>query len=354
MKKLLLLLFILFSFNLESQVIYFDYIENRNWLGTWEVGNGNNTGSYNNFFVSSNLSAVLIGKGGGSSPTEDGVYFLPNITGLSPNNSYLFSFRLASYRTSSTGTTSGVDASDFMNLSVSTDGGNTWTSEIRITGFNNAFWGYNNNSMISKIRNGTLITYTPSGGGNRTSTGDGYSMIILELPTGITQCSFRISLKANSDGEEWWIDNIELSQVTALPVELIEFYVEKKSTGNLIKWKTASENNSSHFIIKKSITGYFNDETYLAYVEAAGDNVGILNYEFFDFNPEKTINYYKLLQYDIDGQFQEYDIIASDNREEKKVVVNTFDLLGRPSNEYSKGIIIIHYSDGSYAKKFQN
>lgn len=352
MKKLLLLFILLSSFCLKSQVIYFDNIESGSWLGIWELGNGNNTGSYNNFFVSSNLSSVLIGKGNATSPTEDGVYFLPNITGLDPNNSYTFSFRLASYRTSSTGSTSGVDATDYMNLSISTDGGNTWTSEIRVTGFNNAFWNYNN-SYIYKIKNGTLTTYTPSGGGNRTLSNDGYSIIILEIPSGITQCSFRISLKANSDGEEWWMDNIELSQAIALPVELIEFYVEKKPTGNLIKWKTASEHNSSHFIIEKSMTGYFNDDSYLAYIKASGNSIEVLNYEFFDYYPEKTINYYKLLQYDIDGKFKEYNIIASDNREENKIV-NSFDLLGRPTNGYYKGFTIIQYSDGSCEKRFQN
>lgn len=338
--------------SISQGVLYYDRIEDWNWSGGWSVGFGNNTGFYSNAYVSPNLSTALIGVGNGSSNTEEGIYILPNKTGLNPNNTYTFSFRLASYRFSSTGSTSGVDANDFVNVSLSTNGGVTWTSEIRITGFSNAFWNYNNNAFILKLANGTLSTYSPTGGGNRTSTNDGYSFIVLELPSGITQCSVRIQTRVNSAGEEWWIDDIELSESVPLPVELVEFHGQEKKDGNSINWKTSSEFNSSHFILEKSTTGLFYENSYLYFVQSAGFSNELLEYSYFDPNPEKTINYYKLLQYDNDGQYKDYGIIAIDNRTDNQVIKKT-DLFGRIVDENFKGIIILHHSDGSLVKTYQ-
>lgn len=354
MRNLLVVLsFVMLSFFVKSQgVIYYDNIEAWNWPGGWAVGFGNNTGFYSNAFVSSNLSAALVGTGTGNSNIEEGYYILPNVTGLDVNNTYTFSFRLGSYRFSSTGSASGTDVTDYITVSYSTNNGTSWSNEIRVTGNNNSYWSYNNNAYILKFANGVMSTYTPVGGGNRTTLNDGYSSVILELPSGINQCSFRIYCRANAAGEEWWLDNFELSETVALPVELLEFYGEKKSFVNHIKWKTASEFNSSHFVLQKSTTGFFDDNSSIAYIESAGNSVQIIEYEHFDSNPEKTINYYRLLQYDIDGKYKEYDIISIDNRTNRLITKRT-DLFGREVDENYKGWILLQYSDGSLSKSFQ-
>jgi hypothetical protein len=353
MKIIKTIVFLILSKIILSQgTVYYDRIEDWNWASGWAVGYGNNTGFYSNAYVSPNLSTAIIGNGNASSNIEEGYYISPNITGLDPNNSYTFSFRLASYRFSSTGSTSGVDATDYVTLIISTDGGVTWNSEIRVTGRSNAFWDYNNNAFVLKSANGILSTYSPSGGGNRTSTNDGISTIVLELPPGITQYSFRIQTRVNSTGEEWWLDDIELSESVPLPVDLIEFYGEKKSNGNLIKWKTASEFNSSHFILQKSTTGLFLEESYLHFAQSAGNSTEEIDYSYFDENPDKTINYYKLLQYDIDGEFKDYGPISVDNSCVKQVIKKT-DLFGRIVDVSFTGIIILHYSDGTFVKSYQ-
>lgn len=355
MKKILfILVIIIINFkSLSQSPLYYDYIETYNWLGGWSVGFGSENNFFNNNSVSPNFSAATIGKGTSGSVVEEGYYLLPNVT-LNTNNTYNFSFRLGAYRTfNPTATTAGNDIADYITVMISTNGGSTWTSEIRVTGFSGAFWNYNTNAFILKTANGFMNTYTPAGGGNRTSTGDGYSTIILDIPPGTSQLSVRIQSRVNSAGEEWWFDNFELSQNISLPVELIEFTAEKEKTSNILKWSTASEYNSSHFILQKSTTGIFESNSDIANIQAAGNSNQVLEYRFVDTEIEESINYYRLIQYDNDGKFKEYDIIAVDNRSEKRVI-RTIDNLGRDIDQYYRGFYYIIYSDGSIERNFKN
>jgi hypothetical protein len=356
MKKLILLFSLLLTASLSSQtLIRYDNIENYNWTGSgWAVGFGSASGYYTNASVSSNSSAALIGSGNGSSPIEEGYYLLPNVTGLSSSNSYEFKFRLGAYRFSnSTASTSGNDASDYVTVQMSTDGGSTYTQEIRVTGFSNAIWNYNSAS-IYKISNGTLTTYSPTTGGNRTSTGDGYSSIILSLPYGITQCAFRIYCRSNSAGEEWWLDNIELWNVTPtpLPVELTYFEGNEEEGFNLLKWQTASESNSSHFIVEKSILGDFSEKIIVGSVLSSSYSQELIDYSLNDIKVDKVINYYRLTQYDRDGNYKVYPIVSIDNRI-KREIDKILDLTGREIENSYEGWVIIFYKDGTSEKTYQ-
>lgn len=352
MKLFSLVFTLLLSLNLFSQtLIKYDYIETWDWLGGWAVGFGSNTGFYTNAFVSSNLSTALVGSGNGSSPIEEGYYILPNVTGLDPTKLYYFKFRLGSYRFSNpSATTAGVDASDYINVFVSTNGGTTYTSEIRVTGFSNARWDYNTSGNIIKTANGTLTTYTPAVGGNRTSTGDGYSDIQLILPSGISQCTFRIQCRANSAGEEWWLDNFELYEEEALPVELTSFTCLHIDQGNVIKWQTASEHNSSHYILERSTTGEFNENNVVQIIQAAGNSTELLNYVSLDKEYSQTINYYRLTQVDIDGQFEVYGPISINNSFKVKKVVKVVNTLGQQVDETATGVLFEVYEDGTLNK----
>jgi len=185
-------------------------------------------------------------------------------------------------------------------VQLSTDGGTTYTSELRITGASNAFWDYNTAASYTKTANGTLTTIGPTAGGNRTATGDGYSVIQLNIPAGTTQIAIDIFARANSAGEEWWFDNFELTRTGGpLPVELLYFEGTPYSTYNHLKWATASEQNSSYFDIEKSTDG----ETWrtVATKPAAGNSTEKINYSYVDNIDQFTLHYYRLVQYDIDG-----------------------------------------------------
>lgn len=320
MKKIIILLYFLLSFILTysqtcSTLVVSDRIETYDWFGAWNTP-GPTWGYYTNASVSPNASAVLYGNGTGSSGIESQTYVLPNITGLLTTNSHIFRFRLASYRFTSTGSTSGVDAPDYVNVSISTNGGVTYVNELRVTGFSNAYWTYGSTAVASKTANGTLTTFAPTAGGDRTTTGDGYSYIEVLIPSGITQIAVRVLCVANSTGEEWWMDDFELFKVepcVPLPIELLWFKGQSKVNYNLLEWLTVSELNNHFFTLERSIDGIQWEIIHIE--EGSGNSNTPIAYEYKDYNFNKTItNYYRLSQTDYNGQSEYFSIISIDGQ----------------------------------------
>jgi hypothetical protein len=355
MKKLLFLFLLISNFTISQTLIAYDYIETMSW-GTggsgWTVGCGA-CGYYSNVSVSPTLSAALIGSGNGSSPIESGTYILSNITGLTLTSSYTLTFRVGAYRLGApSATTAGNDAADYFDVQYSTNGGVSYTTEIRVTGFSNASWNYNLNATASKIVNGSRTDFAPSAGGNRTTTGDGYSIIQLMIPIGVTQLAFRIPTRANSAGEEWWFDNFELWETpqTGMPVELVSFEGLNTEQGNLLIWKTASEYNSSYYLLERSTTGEFNENTIIGIKQAAGNSTELLTYTFVDNDYRSEINYYRITQVDFDGKFEVYGPISINNSFKIKKVIKVVNTLGQEVDETATGVLFEVYEDGTSKK----
>jgi hypothetical protein len=99
-----------------------------------------------------------------------------------------------------------------------------------------------------------------------------------------------------------------------LPVELHSFSANCSGEGNIkLTWVTASENNSSHFVIEHSGNG--NDWEIAGVINAAGFSQQILEYEF-DFRANSSLNYFRLKQIDIDGEvvaYPEIFVVCSPN-----------------------------------------
>jgi hypothetical protein len=355
MKNLILTLLFLFPFITKSQtVVEFDNMETSSTLyssaGWWTPAV--TAGWFNNTFVSSNLSAAIYGSGSGTSGNEQDWYSLPNKTGLDINKQYQLKFRLSSRTFSnSTAATRGVDVGDFVDVQVSRNGG-TFISELRITGNSNAQWTYASTGVVNHTANGTFTN-------SAAPTGDVYqapagttttapSTVYLTFPYGTSQLAIDLFCRVNSAGEEWWIDNIELLDITpiSLPVELISFDGLSTDEGNLLIWKTASEHNSDYFVIESSIDG----EKYnpVDVVKAAGNSVEILEYNLLDIKYTSNITYYRLVQYDFDGENKTYGPISVDNRVQKKKVVKIVTMTGQEVTEFvSGGIYLEVYEDGS-------
>jgi hypothetical protein len=348
--KQLLTLFLLITTLGFSQTLYkFDYVEtfDTDWSGIWWTPAAT-TNYYTNAFVSSTSSAVIYGTGNGSSAYESDWYSFPNLV-VDPAYDYQFKFRLASYRFTSTATTRGVDAADYITVQLSTDGGASYINELRVTGNANAFWDYNTAASYTKTANGTLTTIGPAAGGNRTTTGDGYSVIQLNIPAGTSQIAIDIFSRANSAGEEWWMDNFELTRTGGpLPVELLYFEGTAYSTYNILKWATASEQNSSYFGIERSTDG----ETWreIAQKQSAGNSTEKIEYYHLDNIDQSVLNYYRLVQYDIDGRFEIFGPIVLDNRTKEKKIVKYVNLLGQEVDSEVKGVLFEVYEDGTMKK----
>ena len=91
----------------------------------------------------------------------------------------------------------------------------------------------------------------------------------------------------------------KLRNAVILPVTLMNF--DAKTTNRFVKleWKTATEKNSSHFLLKRSGDGQNFQQ--LGKIQAAKESLGILQYQYVDRSPLKGNNYYQLEQFDGDG-----------------------------------------------------
>jgi hypothetical protein len=93
-----------------------------------------------------------------------------------------------------------------------------------------------------------------------------------------------------------------------LPVELHSFSANCSGEGNIkLAWVTASENNSSHFVIENSTNG--NEWEVAGVLNAAGSSQQILEYEF-EFRTHANLDYFRLKQVDMDGEVVTYPEIS--------------------------------------------
>ncbi len=97
-----------------------------------------------------------------------------------------------------------------------------------------------------------------------------------------------------------WTDNVSVTITCPAPVTWFDVDATPNNGGVDVYWATASEENTSHFIVQRSADGiHFED---LGSQPAAGNSNNIREYGFTDPSPYSGTSYYRIIQYDIDGQ----------------------------------------------------
>jgi hypothetical protein len=150
---------------------------------------------------------------------------------------------------------------------------------------------------------------------------------------------FGSTLKVSCDGDEADLTfaevnsagGVQLSGVTALPVELIRFETKREEGTVVLNWATASEHNNSHFEVEKSIDG--TTWTKMATIAGNGNSQKIINYHYEDHRAEMgKIIYYRLKQLDFDGVF-EYSFVrmVSDKMEAGTILTSVYP---NPTNKF--------------------
>ncbi len=87
----------------------------------------------------------------------------------------------------------------------------------------------------------------------------------------------------------------------ALPVQLLSFAARQYSNKQvMLTWSTATEQNSKEFGVQRSKDGVIWKE--IGVVSAAGNSSNTMNYSFVDQSPVSGVNYYLLMQHDLDGK----------------------------------------------------
>ena len=141
---------------------------------------------------------------------------------------------------------------------------------------------------------------------------------------------------------------VRLSNPVSLPVELLYFEGVKYPSFNNLKWATASEQNSSHFNIERSEDG--ENWRVIGGRVSAGNSQSLIKYSYLDYYNQDNIVYYRLVQYDIDGQHKIYGPISIEGFFSSKKIVKYINLAGQEVNETYKGFVFEVYEDGTMRK----
>jgi mannan endo-1,4-beta-mannosidase len=154
------------------------------------------------------------------------------------------------------------------------------------------------------------------------------------------------NLAAVQNTNQHLIDTYNNSSVIALenyesilPVSLTLFTARMQGKKIAIEWTTTMEVNSDHFEIKRSSNGvdFYSMATVTAKRQSTVDN----KYTVFDNTPSAGINYYQLIQYDIDGKSVNYGIRTINSNSLSMFSVKIYP---NPVNENS-GILLTNIKD---------
>jgi hypothetical protein len=105
----------------------------------------------------------------------------------------------------------------------------------------------------------------------------------------------------------WQLTNGASLDCTILPVELLSF--EGQAAGSMVDltWATASESNSSHFVVERlDPDGQF---TPIGTVAAVGESTTTTQYAVVDASPLPGTNHYRLTMVDMDGSSSTSDVV---------------------------------------------
>lgn len=194
-----------------------------------------------------------------------------------------------------------------------------------ITGSNisNNYWGswYNGGSGHSNPGNlnsafGGTVTLSAAdflsvssagAGGARQSDGSLPNLNFLKLLAGSDVINKGINVGLPYIGDAPDLGAYE-NGAAPVPVTLVEFTATAKADKTvLLRWKTSTEINSDYFVIERSADGV--NFSQLAIVNANDNSSSIINYEFIDNTPGKSLNFYRLKMVDNDSRFK-YSNIA--------------------------------------------
>jgi hypothetical protein len=121
------------------------------------------------------------------------------------------------------------------------------------------------------------------------------------------------------------ITAVDPSPLTQQPILFTLFNAKCDNKKVLLTWKTALEQNSSHFDIEKSEDGIH--WTVIGSLPASGNSNSERNYSFMDNNSAQN-NYYRIVEFDLNGRSQFTSIVQATCN-----TTNTFNLWPNPVHD---------------------
>ncbi len=108
-----------------------------------------------------------------------------------------------------------------------------------------------------------------------------------------------------------------ITNYSPLPVEMCQMQIRCLNSEVLMKWATCSESNSDYFLVQRSTDMY--NWVDLGRIKAAGYS-SYINYYSFTTNENPYYSYYRLAQYDFDGNNKMY-FFGKDNCQKRIFVI---------------------------------
>lgn len=109
---------------------------------------------------------------------------------------------------------------------------------------------------------------------------------------------------------------LHYSTGNVLPVEFTDFMATKVNQSVLLEWRTESEENSDYFEVERSSNGI--DWNRLLTTTAAGESTEPKEYQEIDLQPLGGISYYRLSQFDFNGERNILKTVSFNNEVELK------------------------------------
>ncbi len=131
---------------------------------------------------------------------------------------------------------------------------------------------------------------------------------------------------------------IEITFLSTLPVTWLSFTATKQSTDVALNWSTATEQNTKDYKVQHSVNAA--DWSDIGTVAAAGNSNIVEQYFFIDKNPVSDLNYYRLLQRDVNGTIS-YSKVVSLN------FSDTENMLKIYPNPVTDGVITVSLKQAS-------
>jgi hypothetical protein len=130
-----------------------------------------------------------------------------------------------------------------------------------------------------------------------------------------------------------------------IPVRIVSFTAQKQGRTVLLQWNSSYELNSHHFEIERSSNGI--DFVSIGNIPSTGYSGSGQSYSLKDLHPFSTTNYYRLVQYDLDGRKTYFNTIVVSFKEISKY----FELSIYPNPSGTKQVAYLQLSsklDDSY------
>jgi beta-glucanase (GH16 family) len=230
------------------------------------------------------------------------------------------------------------------NVSVTTAGANPWDVQLaRLTSnitpgeaYTLSFWVKADASRLISYAFIHPTNYTWYAGGTFTATSTWQQVTNnFTAPAGQAQLQFNIDL-GRFAGAGYQLDNFVLGKAALLPVELIDFNVQRRRNNALLQW-TVAESQVSHYLLERS-EGNALIFKEIAKISSLGNSTK-MSYQFEDRNLPNGTVFYRLCSVDLDGKVQKSEIIRFENEGYQIEImpnptVNTFQIKADFNIEY--------------------